>query len=111
MDAGYYSLELKIFLENHGIKYIFRLGSDVYKKEISQMTKIDENLKISNITSRRKSIKDKNILKKAKKLPYIESRIIKPPIINQNNKKKTSYSSIYIFNLAMILKKTIYIKI
>ena len=32
MDAGYYSLELKIFLENLGIKYIFRLESDVYKK-------------------------------------------------------------------------------
>lgn len=87
MDAGYYSLELKIFLENLGIKYIFRLGSDVYKKEISQMTKIDENLKIRNITSRRKAIKDENILKKAKELPYIEARIIKLPIINQNNKK------------------------
>ena len=66
MDVGYYSLELKIFLENLGIKYIFRLGSDVYNKEISQMTKIDENLKIRNIPSRRKAIKDKNILKKAK---------------------------------------------
>ena len=74
MDAGYYSLELKIFLENLGIKYIFRLGSDVYKKEISQMTKIDENLKISNITSRRKAIKDENILKKTKKLPYLKQK-------------------------------------
>ncbi len=48
MDASYYSLELKIYLENLGIKYIFRLGSDVYNKEITQMTKIDENLKIRN---------------------------------------------------------------
>ena len=117
MDAGYYSLELKIFLENLGIKYIFRLGSDVYKKEISQMTKIDENLKIRNITSRRKAIKDENILKKAKELPYIEARIIKlknkMEIENYSGKleitiKQDFYSSIYIFNLAIILRNNIH---
>ena len=56
-------------------------------QNILHYPKIDENLKISNITSRRKSIKDENILEKAKKLLYIEARIIKLPIINQNNKK------------------------
>ena len=87
LDTGYYSFELKLFLEKQGIKYIFRLGPEVYKKEISQMKNFDENLKISNTTPRRQAISDLNLLKKAKQLPYIEARVIKVPIINQNNKE------------------------
>ena len=45
LDRGYYSLELKLFLEKHGIKYIFRLASNIYEKEINKMENIDENLK------------------------------------------------------------------
>lgn len=87
LDTGYYSFELKLFLEKQGIKYIFRLGPEVYKKEISQMKNFDENLKISNTTPRRQAISDPNLLKKAKQLPYIEARVIKVLIINQNNKE------------------------
>ena len=38
-------------------------------------------------TPRRKSIRDENLLEKAKKLPYIEARVIKIPIINSENKE------------------------
>ena len=69
LDRGYYSLELKLFLEKHGIKYIFRLASNVYEKEISNMENIDENLKIKNTAERQRSITDENLLKKAKKEP------------------------------------------
>lgn len=160
-DAGYYSLELKLFLEKRGIKYIFRLASHVYKDEIAQMTGIDEILNINNTSSRRQNIEDENLLKYAKTLPYIKARVIKLPIINSNNEtedlilltnlsnkeantyeiaglykdrweievnydrlknkmelenysgklentiKQDFYSSIYIFNLAMILRNNI----
>lgn len=71
LDRGYYSLELKLFLEKYGIHYVFRLSSKTYEKEISNMEKSDENL-----------------LKKAKKLPWIEARVIKIPIINSNNEEE-----------------------
>ena len=51
------------------------------------MTTFDETLKISNTTPIRKSIRDENLLEKAKKLPYIEARVIKIPIINSENKE------------------------
>ena len=51
------------------------------------MTTFDETLKISNTTPRRKSIRDENLLEKAKKLLYIEARVIKIPIINSENKE------------------------
>ena len=160
-DAGYYSLELKLFLEKKGIKYIFRLASHVYKDEIAQMTGIDEILNINNTSSRRQNIEDENLLKYAKTLPYIKAKVIKLPIINSDNEtedlilltnlsnkeantyeiaglykdrweievnydrlknkmelenysgklentiKQDFYSSIYIFNLAMILRNNI----
>lgn len=52
-----------MFLEKHGIDYIFRLPSHVYADEISKMTSFDEILKFKNTTSRRKNIKDENIIK------------------------------------------------
>ena len=60
-DAGYYSLELKSYLDKKGLKYIFRLPPNVYKDEISQMQQMDEILKIENTHNRRQNIKDKNI--------------------------------------------------
>ena len=81
-DAGYYSLELKIFLEKHGIKYIFRLPPNVYDKEISNMTDIDEVLRLNNTGRRRRNISDEKLLKEAEKLLYIESRVLKIPFIN-----------------------------
>lgn len=160
-DAGYYSLELKLFLDKHNLKYIFRLPPNTYKTEIQKMNSMDEILKINNTTGRRQNIQDENLLNTAKKLPYIESRIVKIPIINQdgeedelilltnlkNNKANTFeiaglykdrweievnydrlknkmeienyggkinttinqdfYSSIYVFNLAMMLRNNI----
>lgn len=86
-DAGYYSLELKSYLDKKGLKYIFRLAPNVYKDEISQMQQMDEILKIENTHNRRQNIKDKNILKDVKKLPYIQTRVAKIPIINQEGNK------------------------
>ena len=57
MDRGYYSLELKLFLEKNGINYIFRLSSKVYEKEINNMKNSDENLKIQNTSKRREKNK------------------------------------------------------
>ena len=125
------------------------------------MKNFDEYLRFSNTGYRRRKIKDKNILKRAEKLLYIEGRVIKVPIINEKDKKdelilltnlpqnildgyeiadlyrdrweievnydrlknkmeienysgkleqtikQDFYSSIYIFNLAMILKNNI----
>ena len=51
------------------------------------MTTFNETLKISNTTPRRKSIRDENLLEKAKKLPFIEARVIKIPIINSEKKE------------------------
>ena len=80
IDAGYYSLELKLFLERMKVNYVFRLAPNVYEKEISNMTSYDEILRISNTSGRRQSIKDVQLLEKAKKLPWIEARILKIPI-------------------------------
>ena len=85
MDAGYYSLELKIFLDEIGVRYVFRLSPTTYDKEISEMTTMDEILQIKNKSSRRISIKDENILEIAKKLLHIEARIVNIPIINIEN--------------------------
>ena len=87
MDAGYYSLELKLILEKRGINYIFRLPPSTYRYEISQMKNFDEYLKFNNTGERRRKIKDKNILKKAEKLLYIEGRVVKVPIINEKDEK------------------------
>ena len=87
LDRGYYSLELKLFLEKYGINYVFRLPRITYEKEINNMKNSDENLKISNTSERRRSITDENLLKKAEKLLWIEARVIKIPIINSNNEE------------------------
>ena len=87
VDAGYYSLELKLILEKKGINYIFRLPPNTYNDEISKMKNFDENLRFSNTTARRQNIKEENILKKAKKLPYIEGRVVKVPIINEKDEE------------------------
>ena len=87
IDAGYNSLELKLILEKRGINYIFRLPPNTYRYEISQMKNSDEYLKFNNTGERKRKIKDKNILKKAEKLLYIEGRVVKVPIINEKDKK------------------------
>ena len=86
-DAGYYSLEFKLFLDNMGLNYIFRLSPKVYEDEISKMNSMDELLKIKNTHNIRQNIKDKDILNQAKELLYIKSRIAKIPIINENDEE------------------------
>ena len=57
------------------------------EKEISNMENIDENLKIKNTAERQRSITDENLLKKAKKEPWIEARVIKIPKDDSDDKK------------------------
>ena len=87
LDAGYYSLDLKLFLESMNINYVFRLTPNIYEKEISNMNGHDEILKISNTSSRRRSIKDPDLLEKAEKLLFIEGRVIKVPLINEKDEE------------------------
>ena len=68
MDAGYYSLELKLILEKRGINYIFRLPPSTYRYEISQMKKFRRIFKIQQ--HRRKKTKNKRqiYIKKGRKI-------------------------------------------
>ena len=46
-DRGYPSIELIHFLEKNGVKYLFRLSSNDYKKERALMVTLDETVKWS----------------------------------------------------------------
>lgn len=66
-DRGYICLELLIKLEELGIKYLFRVASNCYKKELSSATSNDENINIKITKARLKNIeeeKQKEYLKK-----------------------------------------------
>lgn len=57
------------------------------KKKFHKMNGYDEEMKFSNTSSRRRSIKDENLLKKAEKLLFIEGRVIKIPILDENEEE------------------------
>jgi len=65
-DRGYICLELLIFLNELGIKYLFRVPSNCYKKELESATRNDENIDIICTTTRLKN------LTKEKKKEYLE---------------------------------------
>lgn len=87
IDAGYYSLELKLFLEKHGIDYIFRLSPTTYEDEISKMESMDEKVKIKINGSRRRSVHEEDLKKEAEQLQFIEPRILKIPILNEDDEE------------------------
>ena len=57
MDRNYISLEFLLWLNERCIKYIFRLGKNVYKKEISAMETDDEYVNIIHTYPRLQNIK------------------------------------------------------
>ena len=77
-DRGYISLELMLFLENKGIKYLFRSNNRYYQDEILAMKTRDETVQIEINSNRKQNIKDKNIKKQANKMEYYTTRISKP---------------------------------
>ena len=81
-DRGYISLELMLFLENKGIKYLFRSNERYYQNEILTMKSRDETVQLEINTNRTQNIKDKNIKKQALNLEYYQTRISKPLLDN-----------------------------
>lgn len=76
-DRGYIGIPLLIYLiENEG-KYLFRLQEKTYKKEISEMNSIDEEIIIPITNSRRKDIKDEHLKSLACEMKEIKVRIVK----------------------------------
>lgn len=76
-DRGYIGIPLLVYLiENKG-KYLFRLQDRTYKKEISGMKTLDEEIIIPITNSRKKDIQDEHIKKLASEMKEIKARIIK----------------------------------
>ena len=67
-----------LFLENKGIKYLFRSNNRYYQDEILAMKTRDETVQIEINSNRKQNIKDKNIKKQANKMEYYTTRISKP---------------------------------
>lgn len=82
MDRNYISLEFLLWLNERNIKYIFRLGKDVYKKEISAMEKDDEYISIIHTYPRLQNIRPNypEAVKKLEELKETKARVIKSKI-------------------------------
>jgi len=81
-DRGYISLELMLFLENKGIKYLFRSNGRYYQNEILTMKSRDEIVQLEINSNRTQNIKDKKIKKQALNMEYYQTRISKPLLGN-----------------------------
>ena len=81
-DRGYISLELMLFLENKGIKYLFRSNGRYYQNEILAMKSRDETVQLEINSNRTQNINDKNIKKQALNMKYYQTRISKPLLDN-----------------------------
>lgn len=76
-DRGYPSVELIMYLEGKGIKYIFRLQSQTYEREKRMMKTKDEWIEIKLDCARRRSIKDETLSKRAKEKQHLKCRMTK----------------------------------
>lgn len=81
-DRGYISLELMLFLENKGIKYLFRSNGRYYQNEILAMNSRDETVQLEINSNRIQNIKDKNIKKQVSNMEYYQTRISKSLLDN-----------------------------
>jgi len=79
-DRGYISLELMLFLENKGIKYLFRSNERYYQNEILTMKSRDETVQLEINTNRTQNIKDKNIKKTSTKPRILSNKNRQTPI-------------------------------
>lgn len=74
-DRGYISLELLIKLDELGVKYLFRVPSYCYKKEIQLAKSKDENIEI-NITKSRLKNFNKDEVSKYLSMEYKTERLV-----------------------------------
>lgn len=76
-DRGYPSVELILYLEENGIKYICRLQSQMYEREKRAMITDDEWIEIELDSKRQRNIKSKRLLEIAKEQKYHKCRLSK----------------------------------
>lgn len=76
-DRGYVSLEMINFLEELGIKYLFRMDKKKYAKEVGAMKTVDEEINIEITEKRLRDIKDIEVQEQLKKKGNIVSRVVK----------------------------------
>ncbi|MFT8342196.1 MAG: IS4 family transposase [Clostridium beijerinckii] len=76
-DRGYISIEMLLSLHDTPIKYLFRLNSKIFKKEISLMKSTDEFIDIDLTTNRLTKISDSMLKAKGNQLGKIKVRIVK----------------------------------
>lgn len=75
-DRNYISLEFLLWLNERGIKYVFRLGKDKYKKEISEMKDNDNYVNIIHTYARLQNL-IKNYPEEAKKLKELKKTTVR----------------------------------
>jgi len=76
-DRGYPSIELIMYLEDIGAKYIFRLQSQMYASEKRGMTTNDEWIDIKLDSDGRRKIRNQRLLKIAKEKKFQKCRMSK----------------------------------
>ena len=79
MDRGYVSLEFLIYMERSNIKFVSRLQSTYYQKEIKSMRNCDEIIELKHTRDRlnKRYFKDEKLRAYAKEKPSTRIRIIK----------------------------------
>lgn len=79
MDRGYVSLEFLIYMERNNIKFVSRLQSTYYQKEIKSMKNCDEIIELKHTRDRlnKRYFKDENLREYAKEKQSTRIRIIK----------------------------------
>lgn len=85
LDRGYISLEFLLWLNERNIKYLFRLGSDKFKKEVTETKTQDEFVNIKHTYPRLQNIR-KRYPEEAKKLEELEQTKVR--ITKKNIKTK-----------------------
>jgi len=76
-DRGYPSVELLLYLEENGIKYICRLQSRMYEREKQGMETDDEWVEIELDARRQRNIKSERLLERAKEKKHHRCRLSK----------------------------------
>lgn len=74
-DRGYASTELLLYMEENGIRYICRLQGETYETEKRGMKTNDEWVELKLDHNRRRSIKNEELLKKAKEMKILKARM------------------------------------
>lgn len=95
-DRNYISLEFLLWLNERKIKYIFRLGKDKYKKEISEMKTNDEYIDIIHTYPRLQNLR-KTYPEEAQKLEELEKTTVRVT----KEKLKDNKELILLSNLTM----------